>query len=88
MKTSNKIALLAALTLTALAAPAAAEQRRAAENKTEQGYAYTFEDDPLAAPGMDMMNGMIKVRPKAARNTLIRPRLHFVTEMLKSVEML
>lgn len=51
-----------------------------------EGYGYEFEDDPLAAGGFGPNDATIKVRPRAARTTLIRPRTSFVTEMLKSVE--
>jgi len=52
----------------------------------DEGYGYQFEDDPLAAGGFGPNDATIKVRPKAARTTLIRPRVTFVPEMLKSVE--
>lgn len=52
----------------------------------DEGYGYQFEDDPLAAGGFGPNDATIKVRPKAARTTLIRPRTSFVPEMLKSVE--
>jgi hypothetical protein len=52
----------------------------------DDGYGYQFEDDPLAAGGFGPNDATIKVRPKAARTTLIRPRTTFVPEMLKSVE--
>jgi len=50
------------------------------------GYGYTFEDDPLNAGGFGPNDATIRVRPRAARTTLIRPRTSFVPEMLKSVE--
>jgi hypothetical protein len=50
------------------------------------GYGYEFSDDPLSAGGFGPNDATIKVRPKAARTTLIRPRTHFIPEMLKSVE--
>jgi hypothetical protein len=88
MTTRRLISILAAgLALTSFAAPAAAEPRPK-DGKAEQGYAYTFDDDPLSAPGMGALNGLIKVRAKSSRNTLTKPRLHFITEMLKSVEAL
>ena len=40
----------------------------------------------LSAGGFGPNDATIKVRPKAARTTLIRPRTSFVPEMLKSVE--
>ncbi|MFC1642679.1 hypothetical protein ACFL5O_08335, partial [Myxococcota bacterium] len=56
------------------------------DDKTSDGYGYTFEDDPLNAGGFGPNDATIRVRPRAARTTLIRPRTHFVPEMLKSVE--
>ena len=54
--------------------------------KTDEGYGYEFDDDPLNAGGFGPNDATIRVRPKAARTTLIRPRTSFVPEMLKSVE--
>lgn len=51
-----------------------------------EGYGYEFDDDPLNAGGFGPNDATIRVRPKAARTTLIRPRTSFVPEMLKSVE--
>lgn len=53
---------------------------------SDSGYGYTFDDDPLNAGGFGPNDATIRVRPKAARATLIRPRTSFVPEMLKSVE--
>ena len=52
----------------------------------DEGYGYTFADDPLAAGGFGPNDATIRVRPNAVRNLLIRPRTSFVPEMLKSVE--
>ncbi len=52
----------------------------------DEGYAYSFTDDPLSAGGFGPNDATIRVRPNAVRNTLIRPRTSFVPEMLKSVE--
>ena len=52
----------------------------------EEGYGYEFDDDILNGGGFGPYDATIKVRPKAARTTLIRPRTSFVPEMLKSVE--
>lgn len=52
----------------------------------DEGYGYEFEDDPLNAGGFGPNDATIRVRPKAARTTLIRPRTSFIVEMLKSVE--
>ena len=70
-----------------LAAPAFAQDAAAGGGKGDgDGYGYEFEDDPLNAGGFGPNDATIKVRPRAARTTLIRPRTSFVTEMLKSVE--
>ena len=60
----------------------------AADDEDDDGYGYEFDDDPLAAGGFGPNDATIRVRPKAARTTLIRPRTSFVPEMLKSVETL
>ena len=68
-------------------APAAfAQKAKAKETKSDEGYGYTFDDDPLNAGGFGPNDATIRVRPRAARTTLIRPRTSFVPEMLKSVE--
>ena len=54
----------------------------------DDGYGYEFDDDPLNAGGFGPNDATIRVRPRAARTTLIRPRTSFVPEMLKSVESL
>jgi hypothetical protein len=55
-------------------------------DKGGEGYGYEFDDDPLSAGGFGPNDATIRVRPRAARTTLIRPRTSFVPEMLKSVE--
>ncbi len=75
------IAVSVGLVVTAVA-PAAFAQ----EKEKDGDYGYSFEDDPLSAGGFGPNDATIKVRPKAARTTLIRPRTSFVPEMLKSVE--
>ncbi len=71
----------------AAAAPGAAAPGAApAGAEGGDGYGYSFEDDPLNAGGFGPNDATIRVRPKAARTTLIRPRTSFVPEMLKSVE--
>ncbi len=51
-------------------------------------YQYVFTDDPLNAGLFGGNEPRIVVRPGAGRGTLIRPRIAFVVEMLKSVEAL
>jgi hypothetical protein len=74
-----RMALVAVAALTAV--PSVMAQEEGGE-----GYGYEFEDDPLNAGGFGPNDATIRVRPKAARTTLIRPRTTFVPEMLKSVE--
>jgi hypothetical protein len=79
--------LLASSAFAQGAAPAAAGGGdAAAAGGNAEGYGYEFDDDPLSAGGFGPNDATIKVRPKAARTTLIRPRTHFIPEMLKSVE--
>jgi hypothetical protein len=68
-----------------LVAPASFAQEEGGGEGGE-GYGYSFDDDPLNAGGFGPNDAQIRVRPKAARTTLIRPRTSFVPEMLKSVE--
>ncbi len=58
----------------------------AQDKEKGDGYGYEFDDDPLSAGGFGPNDATIRVRPRAARTTLIRPRIQFVDEMLKSVE--
>lgn len=67
----------------AFAAPNVLAQDKKDDDK---GYGYEFDDDPLNAGGFGPNDATIRVRPRAARTTLIRPRTSFVPEMLKSVE--
>lgn len=67
-------------------APMAFAQAGAKSTDGDGGYGYEFSDDPLNAGGFGPSDATIRVRPTAARTTLIRPRISFVQEMLKSVE--
>lgn len=80
-----KKARLAAVAL-GLAVFIAAPSVFAQDDKGDEGYGYEFDDDPLSAGGFGPNDATIRVRPRAARTTLIRPRTSFVPEMLKSVE--
>ncbi len=77
---------LVAMASSALADPPATTTRAAAKGGDGKGYRYDFPDDGLL--GIDGMGTtpMIKVRPPPRRDVLLRPRLQFVSEMLKSVE--
>ena len=57
-----------------------------AQNDTDPNYEYRFEDDPLAGISRDDVSALIRIRIGVPRTTLIRPRTHFVPELLKSVE--
>src|SRR5689334_24816278 len=72
--------------LTASIAMAQAAKSTAGKGKEGEGYGYELSDDPLNAGGFGPNDATIRVRPRAARTTLIRPRTSFVPEMLKSVE--
>jgi hypothetical protein len=87
MTRSKKLAaILACGGMVVLVAPTAFAQD-ITETKEDTGdYGYEFDDDPLNAGGFGPNDATIKVRARAARTTLIRPRTSFVPEMLKSVE--
>ncbi len=95
MKRRLFVAVLTGLALLAIAsssfaqAPAAGGGVRAVEGEAkskDQGYGYEFADDPLAAGGFGPNDATIRVRQGPVRVTLIRPRISFVDQMLKSVE--
>lgn len=65
---------------------AVAPSAHADPNKKDDQYGYTFGDDLLKADAMGATGAQIKVLPKPKRDKLLRPRVHFVAEMLKSVE--
>jgi len=87
MARSLRVGFIAlALGAATFALSASAFAQPAKEKGGDEGYGYTFEDDPLNAGGFGPNDATIRVRPRAARTTLIRPRTSFVPEMLKSVE--
>jgi hypothetical protein len=79
-------AVLVGVALATLALTAGSASAQTQESQTADGYGYSFEDDPLNAGGFGPNDATIRVRKRAARTTLIRPRTTFVPEMLKSVE--
>lgn len=90
-KRTKLVGLFSGLSVVLLASTAFAQGGDVAKatdgaDKGGEGYGYEFSDDPLSAGGFGPNDATIKVRPKAARTTLIRPRTHFIPEMLKSVE--
>jgi hypothetical protein len=89
MNRTIRIGLTAALLGTAVFASSAlsfAQAKDTPGGEKGEGYGYEFDDDPLNAGGFGPNDATIRVRPRAARTTLIRPRTSFVPEMLKSVE--
>ena len=85
-KRSKIVAISIGFAAFALSSAAFAQDKPAGGGDKADGYGYEFSDDPLNAGGFGPNDATIKVRPRAARTTLIRPRTTFVPEMLKSVE--
>ena len=56
--------------------------------KADDRYGYIFNDDVLAAGGPGATAVAIRVEKHLRREVLLRPRVQFVTQMLKSVEAL
>jgi hypothetical protein len=54
--------------------------------KKDDNYGYIFTDDALRADTMGAAAAQIRVLKLGRRDQLLRPRVHFVSEMLKSVE--
>jgi hypothetical protein len=79
-------ALTVGISILASSSVAFAQAKSTEGGGGDGGYGYEFSDDPLAAGGFGPNDATIRVRPTAARTTLIRPRISFVQEMLKSVE--
>jgi hypothetical protein len=50
------------------------------------GYAYRFDDDAVTGASLDAQGSSIRDVRQAERDVLIRPRLSFLPELLKSVE--
>lgn len=74
------------VTTTAVLAVVSVASAQVKDSKTDDGYGYEFEDDPLSAGGFGPNDSRIRVRRGAQRSTLIKPRTQFITELLKSVE--
>lgn len=80
------VAVAAGVAVSLVAPALFAQDIKETKEESGEGYGYEFDDDPLNAGGFGPNDATIRVRPKAARTTLIRPRTSFVPEMLKSVE--
>jgi hypothetical protein len=90
MKATLLVAVTATLTLVAQAsfAQTDAKDKGYFEVKQTDGSSVVFKDDPMSALGMDAGGATLVVRGRPARTLLIRPRLQFVSELLKSAEAL
>jgi hypothetical protein len=86
MKRSGKRILFGSFGIALVLVAGVASAQEIKESKSDDGYGYEFDDDPLNAGGFGPNDATIRVRKSAARTTLIRPRTSFVPEMLKSVE--
>lgn len=88
-RTKQALVISAAAAILAFSTTAMAQETKVKESAGGgggDGYGYEFDDDPLNAGGFGPNDATIRVRPKAMRTTLIRPRTSFIPEMLKSVE--
>ncbi len=79
---------ITAATALTVALPARADEHDVARSDTPSGYAYSFGNDAVAGSGLDAQGGRIHAVRHAQRDILLRPRLSFVPELLKSVESL
>jgi len=86
MKGSQLLAIAVAAVVMVGASSAAARPHTTRSLSTDNGYGYDFKDDVLAAGLSDGYTALIKTSHRSVRRTLIRPRTHFVPEMLMSVE--
>ena len=79
---------LLACALTALASPALAQDKDSTfvEKKTNDGQDIRFPDDPVSALAGNPIGAQLSGFHPPRRFDLLRPRLTFVPEMLKSVE--
>ena len=83
---SLSVGLSAAFVVSSAAAGDSASS--VSETKAARGWIYSFDDDPLDATAFGPGESRLNVLRHARRETLIRPRTAFVSEMLKSVEAL
>jgi hypothetical protein len=85
MRQSKLIATLGlSLSAFALASPSFAQTARAQAD----GSFYEFDDDDMLGDTISSNTAILRIRPIAAKVSLIRPRASFVAEMLESVEVL
>jgi hypothetical protein len=81
---AQKLSILALCTL--FSQTAMADETMPRTETTKDGYGYNFIDDPMSGGNFGPSGSTIVVRTGPVRQTLIRARTSFVSEMLKSVE--
>lgn len=79
-------AALSGLFLMAASTTALAEETAVTVTESDDSYGYKFGDDLLNGDGIESAAPRIVVRDTGRRDRLIRPRVHFVRELLMSVE--
>jgi hypothetical protein len=84
MKLRSLVAAKAALLVLCVAIPEALAQGKSPIK--EENYGYVFKDDLLDGTDHAATGATLRVLPLGRRDRLLRPRLHFVSEMLRSVE--
>ena len=82
MRTVLKILLPMTFVLGLAAVAAAQDSEREIRPDTE----FTFDDDEVIGETDNPMGSLLQWRPRPQRVTLVRPRTHFVPEMLRSIE--
>lgn len=82
----KKLIVSAAAISLLFAASSASAQVKKQSHRDSGDSIYEFKDDLLNSDLNSPGGGLIVVRPNAARATLLRPRVSFVPELLKSVE--
>lgn len=68
------------------AGASAEETQTIVHQKKSDGYGYIFADDLVDGVNNGAAGAQIRVINLGRRDRLLRPRVHFVPEMLKSVE--
>jgi len=74
------------MTLAALLMSLSMSTAAMAQDEGEPDTTYDFEDDDVEGEYRSPLGESIVVRQGAGRVSLVRPRLHFMPELMKSVE--
>jgi hypothetical protein len=82
MRPTTALALAGSSLCLALTAPVGAQPR------PDDNYSYVLESDNLVGETLGTTPPLLRVPPKGRRVLLLRPRVAFVAELLKSVEAL